>query len=267
MSQNPLVFDLEQPRTEDMPVHSSHRPGYSYLLHRHHEDEYNPGETGPRTSASGIIVCMEHTGTHIDAICHQSDDLKLFGGVTVDNRVQTSKGFTRLAVEEIPPIISSGVLLDVPKSLDTDTLKPDYAVTAEDLQRCCARQRVEVGAGDVVLVRTGNARHWNDPDRYLDGPGVTTDASYWRAEKRVLAVGADNMAWDVAGAVDPELGCPLPGHLILLARNGIYIIENLNLEELSATGNLRFQFVCIPLKLVGATGSPVRPVALISGHQ
>jgi kynurenine formamidase len=76
-------------------------------------------------------------------------------------------------------------------------------------------------------------------------------------------VGADNPAWDVPGMKDPDLGCMLPGHLILLARRGIYIIENMNLDELAAAGHHRFDFVCTPLKLVGATGSPVRPLAII----
>jgi kynurenine formamidase len=90
-------------------------------------------------------------------------------------------------------------------------------------------------------------------------------ASYWVADRGVVAVGVDNSGWDVPGLKDPELGCMLPGHLILLARRGVYIIENLNLEELAAAGRHRFDFVCTPLKLVGATGSPVRPLALVSG--
>ncbi len=70
------VFDLEQPRTRDMPVLPPHQPGFDYFLHRHHEDEYRPDqETGSRSGASGVVICMEHSGTHIDAICHQSDDL------------------------------------------------------------------------------------------------------------------------------------------------------------------------------------------------
>ena len=84
------------------------------------------------------------------------------------------------------------------------------------------------------------------------------------ADKNVLAVGADNMAWDVPGLKDPELGCLMPGHLILLARHGIYIIENLALDELASSGRYIFELVCTPLKLVGATGSPVRPLALVS---
>ena len=223
-----------------------------------------PGKPGTRTSAAGILVCMEHSGTHIDAICHQADDLKLFGGIPINREVQTPRGFTKLGIEEVPPIVASGVLLDVAAGYETEALESGYAVTAEDLHSCCEREGVSIEDGDVVLVRTGNARYWDDSEQYLAGPGMATEASEWLARKGVLAVGADNMAWDVIGEKDPELGCTLPGHLVLLARHGIHIIENLMLEELAAAGHYRFQFICIPLKLVGATGSPVRPIALVS---
>jgi kynurenine formamidase len=258
------IFDLEQPRTPEMPIHPAHQQaGYSYLLHRHHEDEYRPEEAGPRTGAAGVIICGEHTGTHIDALCHQSDALVLYGGVSVTSEVQSSRGFTRHGVEEIPPIVAPGVLLDAAAREGVKSLEPGHAVTGEDLEACCENQGVAVEPGDVVLVRTGNARYWEDADRYLAGPGMATSASYWVAQRGVVAVGADNPAWDVPGMKDPDLGCMLPGHLILLARRGIYIIENLNLDELAAAGYHRFDFVCTPLKLVGATGSPVRPLAII----
>ena len=260
------VFDLEQPRSERMPIHPAHQQaGYSYLLHRRHEDDYEPEKNGPRSGASGIIICGEHTGTHVDALCHQSDDLALYGGVKIDRSVQTSRGFTRLGVEEIPPILGPGILLDVAASKGVEGLEPGYAVTDADLKTCCEEQGISIEPGDVALVRTGNARYWEDADRYLAGPGTAASASYWLAERRVLAVGANNMAWDVPGVKDPELGCTLPGHLILLARRGIYIIENLMLEELAAARVYSFDFVCTPLKFVGATGSPVRPVAVVSG--
>ena len=256
------VFDLEQPRTVDMPVHVSHRPGYFYSLHRRHEDGYRPDESGPRSGASGLIVCKEHSGTHIDALSHQADALVLYGGVPVAG-TQTPSGFTRHGVEEIPPIVAPGVLLDVPASLGVDELEPGRAVTAAELQACRDQQGIVIESGDVVLVRTGNGRYWHNPERYLAGPGMDSSASLWLAEQGVLAVGADNMAWDVIGLVDPEFGA-LPGHLLLLARSGIYIIENLQLEELAAAAAHRFSFVCTPLKFVGATGSPVRPIALVA---
>jgi kynurenine formamidase len=256
------VFDLEQPRTDTMPIHPAHRPGYSYVLHRRHQDTY--GQDGPRTGAAGMIVCMEHTGTHIDALCHQAGDLILCGGIPVDAQVQTSRGFTQLGVEQIPPIVAPGVLLDMTVFQGVEALPEGYAVTAAELEACCARQEVMLAAGDVVLVYTGNELAWGDTERYLAGPGMAGNASRWLAEQKVLAVGADNMAWDVIGPRDPEVGCTLPGHLILLVQHGIYIIENLRLGELAAARTYRFTFICTPLKFVGATGSPVRPIALIS---
>lgn len=260
------VFDLEQPRTDGMPIHPAHKQaGYSYLLHRHHEDEYRPDEAGPRTGAAGVIICGEHTGTHIDALCHQADALTLYGGVPVDRNVQTPRGFTKHGVEEIPPLTAPGVLLDVAAKDGVDSLEPGHVVTATDLEACCEQQGVSVEAGSVLLVRLGNGRYWDDEERYLSGPGMDAGAAYWAAERGVIAVGADNAAWDAPGVVDPALGCTLPGHLILLARHGIYIIENLMLEELAAAGTYQFDFICAPLKLVGATGSPVRPLAVVSG--
>jgi kynurenine formamidase len=257
------IFDLEQPRTEKMPIHPAHQQaGYSYLLHRHHEDEYRPEKSGPRTGAAGVLVCAEHTGTHIDALSHQADALVLCGGVPV-GEVQSPRGFTRHGVEEIEPILAPGVLLDVAARDGVESLDPGRVVTAADLDECCKLQGVEVEAGSVALVRLGNARFWGDEERYLVGPGMDASAAYWMARRDVLAVGADNMAWDAPGLRDPELRCMMAGHLILLARQGIYIIENLALDELAASGHHTFEFVCTPLKLVGATGSPVRPVAVV----
>jgi kynurenine formamidase len=257
------IFDLEQPRTTDMPVIDSHKPGYYYALHRRHADTYDPVNGGPRSSASGMIVCMEHAGTHIDALCHQADGLTLYGDIPVAE-VERNGGFSKHGIEEVPPIVGPGVLLDVPASLGVETLDPGYLITTGDLRRCCTDQEVDIQAGDTVLVRTGNAQFWDDEARYLAGPGVAAAASVWLADLGVVAVGADNMAWDVIGRFDEEYGCMLPGHLILLAQRGIYIVENLQLEHLAAAKHYRCTFVCLPLKFVGATGSPVRPVAIVS---
>src|SRR3954464_15807443 len=89
------VYDLEQPRFGGMPIHPAHRPGYFYALYRRHRDSHRPEVHGPRSSASGIVTMMEHSGTHIDAVCHQACGLKLLGGLAVDE-VETPAGFTQL---------------------------------------------------------------------------------------------------------------------------------------------------------------------------
>lgn len=263
LNQQVRMFDLEQPRYQGMPVISVHQPGYAYFLHRRHGDDYRPEELGVRSSASGVIVCMEHSGTHIDAICHQADAQMLYGGIPAAEACN-SKGFTAHAIEEVRPMLAPGVLLDAAALKGVRALDAGHLLSAADLEACCRRQGVEIQAGDVVLIRTGNALYWDDPERFLAGPGMDSSASEWLAGKHVLAVGADNMAWDVIGLRDPRLGCQLPGHLILLARHGIYIIENLQLEELAAAGHSRFTFICMPLKFMGATGSPVRPIAVVN---
>jgi 4-oxalocrotonate tautomerase family enzyme len=263
LDQQVRMFDLEQPRFEGMPVIGPHKPGYLYFLYRRHGDDYRPDELGVRSSASGVIVCMEHSGTHIDAVCHQADAQMLYGGIPAAEACN-GKGFTAHAIEEVAPMLTPGVLLDAAAERGVPSLDAGHLVTATDLEACCRRQGVDIRPGDVVLVRTGNAVFWHDPERFLAGPGMDASAAEWLAHKGVLAVGADNMAWDVIGLRDPKTDCQLPGHLILLARHGINIIENLQLEELAAAGHSRFTFICTPLKFIGATGSPVRPLAVVN---
>ena len=249
------VFDLEQLRSAGAPSHPAHQPGFNYFLHRQHAR----GGGEARTGASGIVVMPEHSGTHIDGLSHQAENLILHGGVHVDSKVQTSAGFRVLGIETMRPLVARGVLLDV---AGARRLPAEHAITAEELQAAASRAGVEVGRGDVALVRTGYGALWAEPAEYLRGPGVSAAGSRWLIEQKVAAVGADNLAWDVMGPIDPELGVTLPGHILLLVRAGIPIIENLNLEELAAAGVHEFLFVCLPLKMRGATGSPVRPIAI-----
>lgn len=165
-----------------------------------------------------------------------------------------------MGVETMTPIVGRGVLLDAAAGM---RLPPDHALSAAELEQAAARGEVEVRAGDVVLVRTGYGALWDKPEEYLHAAGISAQGSQWLAGKKVRAVGADNLAFDVALAPpDPELKVSLPGHLILLVRAGIPIIENLNLEQLAAAQVHEFVFVCLPLKMRGATGSPVRPIAI-----
>jgi kynurenine formamidase len=259
---NARVFDLEQPRFAGMPLHPVHKPGYFYGLHRRHKDTYRPQQHGPRSGASGMLTMMEHSGTHIDALCHQACDMAFYGGVKVDD-VERADGYRAHGAETIKPLLAPGVLLDVAGWKGVDKLEPNSSITSEDLQGCARAQKVVVGAGSVLLVRTGFATLWRDEAAYLNAAGVSKSANLWAADRKVVAVGADNMAWDSMTERDPETNMTLFGHVHLLVKHGIHIIENLNLEELAAAKCYEFSFVGIPLKFTGATGSPIRPLALI----
>jgi kynurenine formamidase len=260
------VFDLEQPRFAGMPGHPAHRPAYFYALYRRHEDTFRPDGGARRTSASGVLTMMEHSGTHMDALCHQAYDQKLHGGVAVAD-VERSDGFKSLGIETVPPLLRHGVLLDLAGWRGVARLPADGSIPADDLAACAAATGVDVRRGDVLLVRTGWGSCWDDDAAYQHAAGVGASGSEWAAERGVAAVGADNMAWDAVADRDPETGLMLYAHAFLLVQRGIYILENLNLETLAASGHRSFAFVGIPLKLRGATGSPIRPLALVESGE
>ena len=257
------VIDLEFPRTNDMPVLDSHQPGYAYHLYRRHSDTLarQVGSTG-RSSSSGVIYMKEHSGTHVDALCHQAEDLKFYGCANVA-RSETPEGFLSGDATEIPIFNHPATLLDVGNLFAEGEVPAGTLVERAALQQCVEEQGTPIEAGSVVLVRTGNGRYWGDSVRYQRGPGIHPDASEWLGEQGVAAVGADNLAWDLPGYVDPDVGCDLPGHILLLVRRGIYIFENVSLEEMARKKAYKFRFFAVPLKFVGATGSPVRPLAIL----
>jgi kynurenine formamidase len=205
---------------------------------------------------------MEHSGTHMDALCHQACDLQLHGGIAVD-AVERADGYSVLGAETMRPLLGRGLLLDIAGWKDVDALPPNGAITADDLEGCARANRIQINPGDVLLVRTGYGARWTDEAAYLNAAGVSKSGNIWAAEKGVAAVGADNMAWDSMQEKDPDTNMMLFGHVHLLVTHGIHILENLNLEELAAAGHHEFCFIGVPLKFRGATGSPIRPLALV----
>lgn len=254
------IYDLELLRYEGSPCHVPVSPPHYYFLYRYHEYYYKP-ETiaGPRSSSSGLIIMNDHSGTHIDARCHQGSDMMLPGGIKVQD-VETPRGYTKLGAEEIPPIIKRGVLVDV--AAYKGPLHEKYEIKLNEFQDTLKKEGVEVGKDDVVLVRTGYDIYWNDPHKYEEAAGISEEVSLWLGEKDVFAVGSDNLAWDLPKYDKSKLPS-LPAHLHLLARKGIYIMENLNLQELSKDKVYEFVFVGASIKIKGATGSPIRPLAVV----
>lgn len=253
------VFDLARPYFPGMPQSPNH-PAYFRAMPRRHGDLVR--DDGG-SAANDIIVMGTHVGTHIDALCHVSHYGRLHGGVSAAE-AQAGGAFTELGIDSVEPIVTRGVLLDVPAALGVDVCPDAYEITPADLDRTVAAQGVEIEQGDVILVRSGWGRRWPAPS-YLGHeagvPGVGAAGARWLAEYRSAAVGADTIAFE---RLPPKGGHSLlPAHTILLVEHGIMIIETLDLEPIAAAGAHEFLFVCSPLKLTGATGSPVRPIAVL----
>jgi kynurenine formamidase len=251
------VYDLSQPIAPGMPVLGLHPP-YTFTLVRRHGDTPRPGGAG---SANELLVMCAHTGTHLDALSHYSRNGLLYGGVDAAAAQQGTAGFRQHGVEETPPIVQRGVLLDVPGALGVDVLSDRQAVGSELLEAAERHAGLTVEPGDAVLVRTGWARRWNEPARFVDGeagcPGLDGDGARWLVARGVRLTGNDTPYFEVHPRGEDNV------HALLIADNGVRIIENLNLERLAADGVARFLFIVLPLPLVGATGSPIRPVAIV----
>jgi len=182
-----------------------------------------------------------------------------YGGFS-DAEFLGDKGAHASDATRIPPILARGVLIDVARHQGEEMLAPGVPIGADELSAAAADQGVEIRVGDVVLVRTGQLRAWPE---VRDGAeaGLSLDGAQWLSRHDPLAIGADNSAVEVLPSTIP--GSPQPVHVHLLARCGIYLLEWLALEDLAEARPAAFLFVCLPLKIAGATGSLVRPIAVL----
>lgn len=253
------VFDLARPLQVGMPQSPNH-PEYRHSLPRRHGDMVR---SDGGSAANDLIVLGTHVGTHVDALCHVSHEGLLHGGYDAAAS-QVGGRFSVHGAETIPPTICRGILLDIPAALGLPACDPGYEITAADLRLAIETQGTTPRTGDVVLIRSGWGQHWDDKDAYLGlasgVPGCGEEGAKFLASLDVRFVGADTIAFE---QLQPGAGhATLPAHRVLLVEHGIYILETLQLDELAAAGVHEFTFVLAPLPLVGATGSPVRPLAV-----
>jgi len=256
------VYDLGRPLEAATP-HSPNHPPFRMALLRRHGDSVRPdGMSG----ANELMTLGGHTGTHIDALAHVSSHGKLHGGIDAEAASRGGR-FLELGVETIAPMLGRGLLLDVSRALGRATLEPAHPITAEELELTAEAQGTMPGAGDVVLIRSGwPVGRYQDNGAYYGHdtgvPGPDLSAARWLSSRGIRATGSDTIAyeWLAPGAGHSVL----PVHAHLLVEAGIHIFEILDLEQLAADAVHEFLFIAIPLKLVGATGSPVRPLAVVA---
>lgn len=216
-------------------------------------------------SADMMFFSGQHGAPTIDALGHIGTNGKLYGGISAEQS-ESPGGLTALGIEHYPKdkFINRGVLLDVARYKKVDALAPGYEISAADLEGTAAAQGVQVQPGDSVLIRTGFGKFFGDKAKYMGlRPGPGEGASRWLAQKRIFLTGDDQLTYEVY----PEKGTIFPAHRILIAENGIYIVENLNLEELAEVLAMRreyaFALVMNPPRLRGMTGAPLNAFAIL----
>jgi len=218
--------------------------------------------TNKRAGNEEIITSeMGQVGTQFDGFAHQSHDNVHYNCFKTAD-IETRNGFTKLGIHNVGMLMTRGVLLDIAGYKGVETLDITYEVSVADLEGAMKKQNVAVQAGDAVIINTGWGKLWGkNNERYRSGnPGLGVKAAEWLIAKDPMMLGADTAPVEVSPNPDKLLS--LPVHQIALVVHGVHLLENLRLEELAAKNVSEFAFIMQPLKLQGATGSTVAPVAV-----
>ena len=220
-------------------------------------------EVNERVSYSGDGVTMyTHSGTHLDTLNHFGLHGKIWNQFSADEHLG-DQGWSKAGADKYPPIVARGVLIDLAKSMGVQHLPASYGITAADLQAALRQQGTQLQPGDVVLFRTGLMTLWPDSSKYQLGnqAGLSLEAAKWLVEdNQAMLLGADNFGIEAFPSTDP--GNYVPVHTYLFAERGVSVIEVMWLEDLARDQVYEFLFIATPLKLRGATGSPIRPMAI-----
>ncbi len=264
------VYELGHPYERGMPMFGAR----SYTLYIPGSPTYDDPFGSNRLVGHDEFVCAEigQVGTQFDGLGHIGTRLEMgdgsvrdvfYNGVTVEE-MRGAHGLRELGVEHVRAILTRGLLVDVAGYKGVSTLPRGYEVTVVDVRGALARQGMsesDLRPGDAILFRYGWAVHWNDAASYNESPpGIGLEVARWIVERRPSMVGSDSWTTEVVPNPDPDLAFPV--HQVLIPENGIHNLENMSLDELAADGVYEFLFVFTPLRLVGATGSPGRPLAV-----
>jgi kynurenine formamidase len=218
-----------------------------------------------------VVYMGMQCATQWDAHAHVFFEGRMYNGFgpeQVDSRGAHRNSIT-VASDRM---VGRGVLLDVPRLTGRPWLEVREAVELEDLDACCERQGVEVGEGDIVLVRTGRLGavrergSWDLEYAGGDASGLGVSTAEFLVERRVAAVATDVMAFDVKPSQTADWGLSSPLHVLLIVNAGIHLGEMWDLEALAQDcaddGVYEFLLAAPPLTVSRAVGSPVNPQAV-----
>jgi kynurenine formamidase len=221
----------------------------------------NPQSNRRGSNEELVIAEIGQVGTQFDGFAHQTIGNSLYNCFKLDE-VSSRTGFTKLGIQNVGALVTRGVMIDVAALKGVDMLADNYVITVQDLQQALAKQNLTLQQGDAVIIHTGFGKLWGkDNARYGRGnPGIDTAAAEWLVRQNPMLVGADTAPVEVNP--NPDAKVSLPVHQIMLVVNGIHLLENMKLEELAAKRAYEFALIVEPLKIQGATGSTVAPIAI-----
>ena len=250
------VTDLAHVLGPDMPFSGTRR--FDVHVKR---TVMNPQSNERGSNEEMVLSEIGQVGTQFDGFAHQTHRNSHYNCFKTEE-IATRSGFTKLGMENVPAFITRGVLIDVADFKGVAMLGDNYEITVEDVQGALRKQNLTLKTGDAVIIHTGWGKLWGkDNERYRSGnPGLGVKAAEWLIAKDPMLLGADTAPVEVSPNPDKLLS--LPVHQIALVVNGVHLLENMKLDELAAKQVHEFALILQPLKMQGATGSTVAPIAV-----
>ena len=227
-----------------------------------------PGQAGgvslggtKTTYNDDIYMGWVGTGSQIDGLGHIGVD-NVYYNCNKNSEFVQANGLKKLGIEKVPAFVTRGIVLDMTAYYGEPMVKEGTAFNRKEIDEQAKRQGVEIRKGDVVLFHTGwQALEGKDNKRFLAGePGLGKEGALYLASKEVVAIGADTWALE-AIPFEKDVGV-FEVHQILLARNGIYILENMNTGPLVADKAWEFMFVLGASRITGGVQAIINPVAI-----
>ncbi len=222
------------------------------------------GQDGDAAFNDDTVVMAMAAGTHIDALAHVTYGGFMYNGFP-DAKVTAAGGAKRCGADKLDPIMTRGILLDLPLVQGLDRLPVGYSITAEDLDAAVDHAKVTVAPGDVVLVRTGQMKFFREGDTTAynhDSPGLSTHTIEWVHDRDLGAVFTDTYVYEVWPPQD--WAAMMVVHMIHLRDMGQIQGQNFDLEGLAADcaddGRYEFLFTATPEPFTGALSAPVNPI-------
>ena len=186
------VFDLGQLIFPGMP-HYPTQPPFGYTLLKKHGD-ITLGDD-KISFCNDIFMMGGHTGTHLDAVAHVACNNRVFNDVDITNLQDYQNGLKVMGIDTTSPIVKKGILLDIPQLLNVEVLPHDFGIGEKELQQASHAEGVDIKKGDVVLIRTGWMKFWDDGKKYVsvdEGvPGVIEEGAQFLVSKGVSFTGTD----------------------------------------------------------------------------
>ncbi len=219
-----------------------------------------PLGTNKATGLDDFLATWMGIGSQLDGLGHLGIDYRYYNG-NKESDFLRPHGLLKLSTDKIPPIVTRGVLLDI-VALKGKAPEPSYAVTKADIEAAVAKQGTPIRKGDVVLIHTGwLAMAEKDKKVFLEKePGLGKEGATYLASLGVVAVGADQWAVEAIPFEDPKEAFPV--HQILIAKNGVHILENMHPTALAADKAYEFLFVLGQPKFAGAVQAIINPIAI-----